>query len=98
MNFDFFGGISLWLSNWLPLGVSNTDELAIATESLEEVKKRLYAWNLKFVKKSRKVKVSNTKFLISSRRLNIIKELLIKFPYSIDLKDVGVNSLHYSNC
>ena len=75
----------------------NPDDLAIVTESLEELKNRLSTWKMIIVEKSRKVKVSNTKVLISGRGLNTIKEL-IKFLCSIDLKDVRVNSLYYSDC
>ena len=54
----------------------NADDLAIVTESLEEVKNKLFTWKLKFVEKSRKVNVSTTKVLISDWRLNTIKVLL----------------------
>ena len=59
-----------------PWELLNADDLAIVTESLEEVKKRLFTWKVKFVEKSQEVKVSNTKVLISARGLYTIKELL----------------------
>ena len=64
VDFDSFGGIL------------NPDDLAIVTESFEELENRLSTWKMKIVEKSRKVKVSNTKVLISGRGLNTIKELL----------------------
>ena len=59
-----------------PWELLNPDDLAIVTESLEELENRLSTWKMKIVEKSRKVKVSNTKVLISGRGLNTIKELL----------------------
>lgn len=56
-----------------PWELLNADDLAIVTESLEEVKNKLLTWKLKFFEKSRKVNASTTKVLISDWRLNTIK-------------------------
>ena len=73
------------------------DDLAIAAETLDEVKNRLSLWKQKFAGKGLKVNVAKTKVLISSRGLNTIKESGNN-PCGVCVKGVGVNSIYCSNC
>ena len=73
------------------------DDLAIVAESLEEVKNKMSIWKLKYAENSLKLNVLRTKALVNGRGVSTIKELG-KFPCSLCLKGIRVNSVYYSSC
>ena len=81
----------------LPWELLYADDLAVITETEEELIKRLNEWKDNVESKGMRVNMNKTKVMISGERQKV-RQKAIRWPHRVCSKGVGNNSLQCNSC
>jgi len=81
----------------LPWKLLYADDLAVITETEEELIKKLNEWKDNTESKGMKVNTNKTKVMISGERQKV-RQKTVRWPCGVCSKGVGSNSLQCTSC